>query len=293
MSAQTSIIPRRSCLYMPGSNARAIEKAKSLPCDAVILDLEDAVAPEGKAEARERVAQSILDGGFGHREVIVRINGFDTDWGEADLAAVAPANPDAILVPKVQSADDIRHADARIKAASDSPIDLWVMIEMPLAILRIEAIAAASETTTLAAFVMGTNDLAKELQAVPTPDRLAFQSSLMASLLAARAYGLAAIDGVFNDIANTDGFLAESTQGQQMGFDGKTLIHPSQIDPCNEVFTPHSTDVEQARAVIAAFAAPENAGQGVIKVNGNMTELLHLEQATRLVTIAEEIAKRS
>ena len=293
MSAHTSIIPRRSCLYMPGANERALEKAKSLPCDAVILDLEDAVAPEGKAEARKRVAQAVLDGGFGHREVIVRINGFDTDWGEADLEAIAPTDPDAILVPKVQSADDIRLADARIKAASDSPIDLWVMIEMPLAVLRIEAIAAASETTRLAAFVMGTNDLAKELNAAPTPDRLAFQSSLMASLLAARAYGLTAIDGVYNDIANTQGFLAESTQGQQLGFDGKTLIHPSQIDPCNEVFTPLAADVDHARAVIAAFASPENAGQGVIKVNGKMTELLHLAQAKSLVAIADAIANRS
>jgi len=286
--------PRRSLLYMPGDKAKVLEKAKALPADTLMFDLEDAVAPDNKPLARDAVAATTKAGGYGQRELLIRINGLDTEWGQADLEAAVAAGPHAILVPKVETAADIKTIDAALtKAGAPDTLALWVMIEMPKAILNIHEIAAASETTRLAAFVMGTNDLAKEYRALWTPDRLAFQTALQLTVAAARAYDLLAIDGVYNDIQNLDGLRAECEQGRVLGFDGKTLIHPAQLEITNEVFSPAEADIEQARAVIAAFDLPENAGKGVIKVNGKMTELLHLEEARRTVSVAEAIAALS
>jgi len=283
--------PHRSLLYMPGDKAKVLEKAKTLPADTLMFDLEDAVAPDNKPAARDAVAAATQAGGYGQRELVIRINGLDTEWGEADLQAAVSAGPDAVLVPKVETGDDIRQLDAALtKAGAPDTLGLWVMIEMPKAVLNIQEIAAAAEATRLAAFVMGTNDLAKEYRALWTPDRLAFQTALSLSVAAARAYGLLAIDGVYNDIQNLDGLRAECEQGRTLGFDGKTLIHPAQLDITNEVFSPAPEDITQAQAVIAAFELPENKGKGVIKVNGKMTELLHLEEAHQTVAIAEAIA---
>ena len=284
--------PRRSCLYMPGANPRALEKAKSLAADTLIFDLEDAVAPEAKLEARETVCAAVTAGGYGNREVVVRINGLDTEWGLDDLKAAAAASPDAILAPKVIDGGDIdRLNDAMSRAGAPDEMGLWVMIEMPKAILNIQDIAEAVGRTRLTAFVMGTNDLAKELRAVNDPPvRTAFQTSLGLTVAAARAYDLLAIDGVFNGIGDEEGLLAECDQGRLLGFDGKTLIHPSQLEAANRIFAPTPADVEQAQAVIQAFADPANAGKGVLKVNGKMTELLHLEEAQRTVAVAEAIA---
>ncbi|MEL7040562.1 MAG: CoA ester lyase [Pseudomonadota bacterium] len=284
--------PRRSCLYMPGANARALEKAKSLPADVVIFDLEDAVAPEMKPEARETVCAAVKAGGYGPREGVIRINGLDTEWGLDDLKAAIAAGPDAILAPKVIDGGDIdRLNDAMSRAGAPDDTGLWVMIEMPKAILNIQDIAEAVGRTRLTAFVMGTNDLAKELRGVNDPPlRTAFQTSLGLTVAAARAYDLLAIDGVFNGIGDDVGLTAECQQGRLMGFDGKTLIHPLQIDAANQIFAPAEDDVAQAKAVIAAFADPANAGKGVLKVNGKMTELLHLEEAERTVAVAEAIA---
>lgn len=282
--------PRRSCLYMPGANARALEKAREIPADTLILDLEDAVAPEAKGEARGAIAAALAVGGYGQRELVVRMNGLDTEWGHADLEMAVKSGAHAALAPKVMSARDIERLDAALKkAGAGEDFALWVMIEMPLAILNIHEIAAAAIGSHLTTFVMGTNDLAKEYRARMTPDRAAFQTALQLSMAAARAYGLTAIDGVYNDIKNETGFAAECEQGRDLGFDGKTLIHPSQVEVCNRVFAPSAADVEQARAVIAAFADPANAGKGVLKVNGKMTELLHLDEARRAVALDEAI----
>jgi citrate lyase subunit beta/citryl-CoA lyase len=282
--------PRRSCLYMPGANARAMEKAREIPADTLILDLEDAVAPEAKGEARGAIAAALKAGGYGPRELVVRMNGLDTEWGHADLEMAVAAGARAVLAPKVTGARDIERLDAALgKAGAGAGFSLWVMIEMPLAILNIQEIAAAKVGSRLTTFVMGTNDLAKEYRARMTPDRLAFQAALQLSVAAARAYGLTAIDGVYNDIKNEEGFAAECEQGRDLGFDGKTLIHPSQVEACNRVFAPSAADVDQARAVIEAFADPANAGKGVLKVNGKMTELLHLDEARRTVAMEEAI----
>lgn len=290
MTDLPSYRPRRSCLYMPGANSRALEKARSLPADMLILDLEDAVAPEVKEQARDTISKVVAERAYGTREVVIRINGLDTEWGSDDLAAAVSASPDGILVPKVTCAEDIRQIDLALgNAGAAADLGLWVMIEMPLAILNIQEIAAASADTRLRGFVMGTNDLAKELNAVPTPDRSAFQVSLGLALSAARANGLIAIDGVYNDIQNEAGLEAECEQGRVLGFDGKTLIHPGQLEVTNRVFSPDHATVAHARAVIEAFLLPENQGKGVIKVNGKMVELLHLEQAKRLVSISDAI----
>ena len=294
MSASTSSIrPRRSVLYMPGANERALEKAKTLPADSLILDLEDAVAPEAKAEARERVCNTVKAGGYGPRELIIRVNGLDTEWGKADIKAAAQANPDAILAPKVATAEDIRWIDEAIAegGASEKP-RLWVMIETPLSILNIKEIAAAAKSTRLAGFVMGSNDLIKDFRAEPMPGRENLAACYTLAITAARAYDLLVFDGVYNDIANAEGFVAEAKQARAFGFDGKTLIHPSQVEPCNAIFAPPADAVAQSKDVIAAFADPANAGKGVLKVNGKMTELLHLAQARRMVAVAEAIAAR-
>ncbi|HAO35536.1 MULTISPECIES: HpcH/HpaI aldolase/citrate lyase family protein [unclassified Hyphomonas] len=282
--------PRRSCLYMPGANERALEKAKTLPADTVIMDLEDAVAPEAKETARDTIRAAVTAGGYGHREIVVRMNGLDTEWGQADLKMAVEAGAHALLAPKVIDGSDIdRLDDAMSLAGAPAEMGLWVMIEMPKAILNIQDIAEAVGRTRMTTFVMGTNDLAKEYRARMTPDRLAFQTALGMSMAAARAYNIVAIDGVYNDIKNEQGLIDECEQGRDLGFDGKTLIHPSQLDTANRVFAPSPHDVEHAQAVIEAFADPQNAGKGVLKVNGKMTELLHLDEARRTVTMDEAI----
>jgi citrate lyase subunit beta/citryl-CoA lyase len=277
--------PRRSALYMPASNAKAIEKARTLACDVIILDLEDAVAPEAKDLAREQAVQAVKDGGFGRRELVIRVNGLDTLWGEADLRAAAAARPDAVLVPKVNSAADV----AAYSAPLHDDTALWAMIETGRSIFAVEGIAAAAATTQLTTFVMGTNDLAKETRAHITPGREAFHAALSLSVMAARIHGLTILDGVHNDIEDMSSLEAVCRQGVEFGFDGKTLIHPKQIEVCNLVFSPSPAEVDWARAVIAAFALPENQGKGAIRVDGKMTELLHLAQAERLVAVADAI----
>jgi len=285
----TALRPRRSALYMPASNAKAMEKAKGLSCDAVIFDLEDAVAPDAKDMARAQAAQAVKAGGYGGRELIIRCNGLDTPWGADDLAAAAAAGPDGILVPKVNSAADIAAYDKAI-AAAPSHTKLWAMIETGKAIFRLDEIAQAAATSRLTTWVMGVNDLAKETRARNTPGREPFLASLSLSVLAARAYGLVILDGVYNDIDDDAGLEAQCEQGVDFGFDGKTLIHPRQVDICNRVFSPSAADVAFARAVIAAFALPENANKGAIRVEGRMAEILHLSQAKATVAIAEAIA---
>lgn len=279
---------------MPGANAKALEKAKSLPADVLLLDLEDSVAPEAKADARAQVAAAVKERGYGRREVIVRINALSTPWGGDDIDAAGAAGPDGMLAPKVESADQVRALNAAMSHAGFArDATLWVMIETPRAILNIAEIAAAARDTRLAVFVLGLNDLAKESRARAGATRAPFFAALSLAVTAARAEGLAAIDGVFNDIADAAGFEAECRQGLEFGFDGKTLIHPSQIEMANTVFAPTEEELTRARAVIAAFALPENAGKGVIKVDGRMTELLHLEEAKRVVAVAEAIEARN
>jgi citrate lyase subunit beta/citryl-CoA lyase len=282
----TAIRPRRSVLYMPGSNARALEKAQSLPADALILDLEDAVAPDAKDLARQQVCDAVKAKGFGKREIVIRVNALSTPWGADDLKAAVQAAPDAILVPKISKPEDLHEIDARI--GHDSNVRVWAMVETPLAILNIQAVASAGGR--LSCFVMGTNDLIKEVRGTHTPDRMNLSAALGLSVLAARANGLAVIDGVYNDIQNTDGFSESGRQGRAFGFDGKTLIHPTQIEPCNDIFAPSIAEVEAARKVIAAFELPENKGKGAIKVDGRMVELLHAEIARQTVALADAIA---
>jgi citrate lyase subunit beta / citryl-CoA lyase len=289
----TAIRPRRSVLYMPGANERALEKAKTLSADSLILDLEDAVAPEAKAEARERVCNVVKAGGYGPRELVIRVNGQDTEWGKADLKAAAHAKPDAILAPKISSGDDIRWLDEALsEAGAARSMQLWVMIETPLAILNLKEIAQTAKTTRLSGFVMGSNDLLKDFRADPMPARENLAATYTLAIAAARAFDLLVFDGVYNDITNAAGFEVEAKQAKAFGFDGKTLIHPSQVEPCNAVFAPPADAVIHARDVIAAFADSANAGKGVLKVNGKMTELLHLAQAKRMVAVAEAIAAR-
>jgi citrate lyase subunit beta/citryl-CoA lyase len=291
-----TIRPRRSVLYMPGSNARAIEKARTLPADAVILDLEDSVAPDAKAAARRQVAEAVRAGGFGPREVVVRINGLDTPWWIDDIKAVAAARPDAVLVPKVSSPDHLDDViEWFIDVRADHGIRIWAMMETPLAILHAEAIAAAARNreSRLTAFVMGTNDLAKETRTRIMPGRAGMLPWLMTSIAAARAFGVDVIDGVYNDLGNAEGFAQECAQARDLGFDGKTLIHPSQIEPCNAAFSPATEEVAQAKKIIAVFDLPENQGKGVVALDGRMVERLHAEMARRTVAIAEAIALRA
>ena len=284
--------PRRSCLYIPGTNTRAMEKAVNLPSDVVILDLEDAVSPESKTDARNSVCSAARDNVYGIRETVIRINGLDTPWGSDDLATAVAAEPSAILVPKVTTAQDVENVDALMQEhKANSRVGLWFMIETPEAILNIAEIGRTSRTTRLSAFVMGTNDLAKETGAILTSERQAFQHALSVTVFTARANNLIAIDGVYNDIGNTEGLKRECEQGRMLGFDGKTLIHPSQIEVCNETYSPAESDVAHAKAIIEAFAKPENSDKGVIQVNGKMTERLHLEQAKQLISVSEAIER--
>jgi citrate lyase subunit beta/citryl-CoA lyase len=289
-----TVRPRRSVLYMPGSNARAIEKARTLPVDGIILDLEDAVAPSAKEAARNQVVNAVKAGGFGRREVFVRVNGIDTPWHADDLAAVAQCGPDAILVPKIGAVAQLERVGQRLL---DMKVDLktrvWAMIETPEAIFNIHALAAEAHDseTRLAGFVMGTNDLAKETRARIVPGRAPMLSWLARCLLAAHAHKIDILDGVYNDIGNAAGFAAECAQGRDMGFDGKTLIHPSQIEPCNAAFSPSANEIAEARKIIAAFDKPENADKGVIDLDGRMVERMHADIARRTVAIADAIGQ--
>jgi citrate lyase subunit beta/citryl-CoA lyase len=289
-----TVRPRRSVLYMPGANARAIEKARSLPVDGVILDLEDAVAPDAKDAARAQVAEAVRAGGFGHREVMIRLNGIETPWFAHDFEAAIAARPDAILVPKISTPEQIEMIGTRLLDTHASHhVRLWAMIETPAAIFDIRALAAKAEDSEsrLAGFVIGTNDLAKETRARIVPGRAPMLPWLSACVLAAHAYGIDVLDGVYNDIADTDGFLAECAQGRDLGFDGKTLIHPSQIAPCNAAFSPSEEEGAQARRIIEAFDRPENKGKGVVQIDGRMVERMHADIARRTVAIVEAIDK--
>src|ERR1700733_8006013 len=288
-----TVRPRRSVLYMPGSNARALEKARELPADCLILDLEDAVAPEAKGQAREAIVKALQRGGFGDREVLVRINALDTRWWVEDLAVIAAVKPDAVLVPKVSDPHQLEDLAARIvDMGTDPHVRVWAMMETPLAMLNVGQIAAAAldSETRLAGFVMGTNDLAKDTRARLVPGRAPMLPWLMTCVAAARAYGLDILDGVYNDLGNADGLVEECKQARDLGFDGKTLIHPRQIEPCNEAFSPSPDEVEAARKMIAAFDLPENENKGVIQIDGRMVERLHAEMARRTVAIADAIA---
>src|SRR5262245_17263509 len=287
-----TIRPRRSVLYMPGSNARALEKARTLAADGLILDLEDAVAPDAKETARRQVADAVRAGGFGRREVTIRINGLDTPWGADDLAAAAAAGPDAILVPKVSAAEDLLALGRRLDQLEPSRnIRAWIMVETPLAVLAIREIAATARDplTRLSGFVMGTNDLAKDTRARIVPGRAPMVPWLMTCLAAARSCGLDILDGVYNDLGNAEGFAQECAQGRDMGFDGKTLIHPNQVATCIAASSRSADGVAQARKIIAAFDLPENKDKGVVQLDGRMIERLHSDMARRTVAIAEAI----
>jgi citrate lyase subunit beta/citryl-CoA lyase len=284
--------PRRSVLYMPGANKRALEKAKTLPADSLILDLEDSVAPEAKAEARDSVCAAVKAGGYGHRELVIRVNAIETPWGMDDLRAAVAAVPDAILVPKVSQPGDIVTA-AKVLGSVHAPgkTRLWAMMETPKSMLNAREIAALGTEPEhrLACLVMGTNDLLKESRARALHNRIAVVPWLAMTLVAARAFGLDILDGVYNDFRDDKGFREECEHGRTLGMDGKTLIHPSQVTPCNEIFSPTDEEVTWSRAIIAAFDDPENDHKGVITVDGKMVERLHLAMAERTVAIADAI----
>ncbi len=271
--------PRRSALYLPASNAKAIAKARTLACDVVILDLEDAVAPDAKDMARNQAVAAVLEGGFGARELVVRVNALDTEWGRADLAALAACAPAAILLPKIMNRGNIE----RYAAAAAPDVPLWAMVETAAALFRLDEIAGSARLTAL---VMGTNDLAKEMGAQPGPLRLPFVGALGLAVAAARAHGIAVLDGVYNAIEDDAGFTAEARQGVEFGFDGKTLIHPRQIELCNAAFRPDASAIAWAKQIVAAFEQPENAAKGAIRREGKMVERLHLDHAHRVLAAA-------
>jgi citrate lyase subunit beta/citryl-CoA lyase len=275
---------------MPASNARALEKARSIPCDALILDLEDAVAPDAKPEARDAACAAAASGEYGSREVTIRVNGSDTEWHRADLEAACAAGPHAIVVPKVASADAVLElVEAMAGFGAPDHTGLWAMVETPAAMLHAEEIAGASDRLTV--LVLGTNDLAKELYAAHVPGRHPLLPALSLALLAARSTGKAILDGVFNDVQDPDGFLAECRQGREMGFDGKTLIHPSQVDGANTAFAPSEQEVDDARGILQAWA--DGAGSGVVTYRGRMVEHLHVDSAKRTIALSEAIRARN
>jgi citrate lyase subunit beta/citryl-CoA lyase len=289
------IRPRRSVLFMPATNARAIEKARTLPADGIILDLEDAVAPEAKERGRKQAVEAVKAGRFGSREVFIRVNGLDTPWFTDDLSAVVQAAPDAVLLPKVTDPHFLEMVGTRLlDMHADRRIRVWAMMETPMAILRAAEIAAVVKDgeTRLDGFVMGTNDLVKDTHGRIVPGRGPLVPLLMTCIAAARAYGLTILDGVFNDLQYTKGFEQECIQGRDMGFDGKTLVHPSQIAPCNSVFSPPAVEIDEARKIIAAFERPENKDKGVIAIDGRMVERMHADMARRTVAIADAIAEQ-
>ena len=287
------IRPRRSPLFMPGSNARALEKARNLPADVIILDLEDSVAPDAKGLARDQIAQAIVAQGFGKREVWVRTNSLDSAWWADDSAMAGKAKPDGILVPKVSSVEDLKAIGDRLAAVhADPSIKVWAMIETARAVLDADKLAAASRDpkTRLAGFVFGPNDIARETRILMRPGRAAMIPMMTHCILATRAYGLEIFDGPYSDFSNVDGFGQECAQGRDLGFDGKTLIHPGQVEACNAIFTPPEEEIAQARKIIAAFEQPENAARGAIRLDGQMVERLHAEMARRTIAIADAIA---
>lgn len=283
-----TVRPRRSMLYMPGSNARALEKGRTLPADALILDLEDAVAPDAKEEARQQIVDALAEGGYGKREILVRVNPLDSAWGRDDIAAMAKSGADAILLPKTESAAMVADCEALMRD-SGAPEDMavWCMIETPLGVLHAEDIAAS--TLRLGGFVMGTSDLAKDLHCLHTPDRLPFVASLSLCVLAARAYGLAILDGVHLDLSDDEGFAESCRQGLEFGFDGKTLIHPKTIEAANTVFAPGAAEVAWSEKIIAAHEEASRRGEGVVVVDGKLIENLHVEDARRIVGLAAMI----
>jgi len=283
-----TVRPRRSVLYMPGANTRALEKARGLPADALIFDLEDAVAPDAKDAARTNVVLASESKAYGNREIVIRCNGIATPWGEPDIAAIAKSGADALLVPKVESAAQVTHVVSLLDTAGAPPsLAVWAMMETPKGMLRAEEIAGSHPR--LALFVMGTNDLVKDMRAQHTPTRLPLITALGIGMLAARAHGLAILDGVYNDIKDVEGFRAVCRQGVEMGFDGKTLIHPSQVEPCNEIFAPSAEELAMAGKIVAAFRQAQAEGKGVVTVEGRMIENLHVEQAERALALAEAI----
>lgn len=283
--------PRRSVLYVPGSNARAIEKARTLAADAIILDLEDAVAPDAKREARQLVCAAVKEGGFGQREVVIRVNGLNTPWGYADLVAASTSGADALLLPKTENVESVRQSET-VMAANDAPddLDIWCMMETPRAILNAEAIAGASPRVRC--FVMGTSDLTKDLHALHTRDRLPMLTALGLCLLAARAFNLAILDGVHLDLEDMTGFEKACAQGRELGFDGKTLIHPKTIEPANRIFAPSEAEVEWSRRIIAAHSEAAKQGKGIVVVDGKLIENLHVLNARRVVELADAIAEK-
>lgn len=282
--------PRRSALYLPGNKPRALEKGKSLPADVVIFDLEDAVGPDAKSDSRTTVCDAIASGGYGPREVVVRINGMETEWHDDDLQAVAGSTADGVLVPKVESGDQVQALVAKLEQLqAPKSLQLWVMIETPRSFLRAEEIASAS--ARLAALVVGTNDLVNDLHALHVPGRAPVVPALSLAVLGARAAGKVILDGVFNDITDEDGFRAEARQGREMGFDGKTLIHPSQIGPANDLFGPSQRELADARKIVAAYEEAQAAGTSVITVDGRMIESLHVRNAERILALADLIAE--
>jgi citrate lyase subunit beta/citryl-CoA lyase len=289
MSALTR--PRRSVLFMPGSNPRALEKARALPADGLIFDLEDAVAPEAKENARATVATALAAGGYAPRELILRVNPLDTAWGHADLGIAATLPIDAVLLPKVESAERVRLTLGVLDALGARPeLSVWCMIETPLGVLATAEIAGASPRVR--AIVLGTSDLTADLHARPARDRLPLMTALGLVLLAARAHGRAILDGVHLDLADAEGFAAACRQGRDLGFDGKTLIHPDQIGPANEAFAPGAEEVARARRLIAAYAESDAAGKGALRFEGRLVEALHVAEARRLIALADAIAAR-
>ena len=286
------IRPRRSLLFMPGSNPRALEKARNLPADGLILDLEDSVAPEAKGLARDQIAKAIAAGGFGKREILIRTNAIDSPWWMDDITMAAQARPDGILVPKISSVEDLgRIARCLLDVDAPASIAVWTMIETALAVLHVEELAASRNVEPrLAGFMFGPNDISRETRIRMQPGRATMLSMITHCILATRAYGLEILDGPYSDFSNVDGFAQECTQARDLGFDGKTLIHPGQIAACNAIFTPPAEEVAQARKIIAAFERPENAARGAISLDGQMVERLHADIARRTIAIADSIA---
>jgi citrate lyase subunit beta/citryl-CoA lyase len=291
---QQTIRPRRSALYMPGSNARALEKARTLPADVIIIDLEDAVAPEAKPTARQQACAAIKAKGFGSREVVLRVNGLDTPWAADDLSAAIVAGPDAVLIPKVASPEQLQAVGNKISRAPRA-LAVWAMIETAQAILNIAAVAASAKdaSTRLTSLVIGTNDIAKETRARFVPGRLPWLTALSQVILAGRAQGLDVLDGVFNDIKDIEGFKRECEDGRDLGFDGKTLVHPTQVEPCNGIFSPSDEEVAAAQRIVDAFGLPENKGKGVISLDGRMVEIMHADIAARTVALSKAIRAKA
>jgi citrate lyase subunit beta / citryl-CoA lyase len=287
MTMTDDLRPRRSVLYMPAANERALDKAQSIPADAIIFDLEDAVAPDAKPDARDKAVAAVRSGRYGNRELTIRCNGLDTQWGADDVTAAAGARPAAVVIPKVDSVEYVDRVAGLLEAAGATDVKIWPMIETPAAMFNVRSIAAHPRVAVL---VMGTNDLAKELRSPLVPSRHPLVPHLATALLAAREAGKVILDGVYNDVKNPEGFEAECRQGMEMGFDGKTLIHPSQVEPANDVWAPSAADIDDAERVIAAFDEAVADGRGVVTVDGRMIENLHVDNARRVLATAEAIA---